>query len=46
MNREEIIALREAKEALIPYIKFIDGTQVKNHPAQVYERINKVLGDE
>ena len=39
-------ALREAKEALIPYIKFVDGTQVKNHAAQVYERINKVLGDE
>ena len=39
-------ALREAKEALTPYMKFVDGTQVKNHPAQVYDRINKVLGEE
>ena len=39
-------ALREAKEALIPYMKFVDGTDVKNHPAQVYDRINKVLGEE
>ena len=44
--QEMMAALREAKEALTPYMKFVDGTQVKNHPAKVYDRINKVLGDE
>ena len=35
--------LREAREALVPYMKYVDGTKVLNHPAQVVEKIDEVL---
>ena len=38
-------ALREAREALIPYMQYVDGTTVPNHAAQTYDKINEVLGE-
>jgi SMC interacting uncharacterized protein involved in chromosome segregation len=35
--------LRDAAEALAPYMRLVEGTSVKNHAAQVYERIEEVL---
>lgn len=37
-------ALKVASEALVPYMKFVDGTQVKNQAAQAYDKINEVIG--
>lgn len=35
--------LRECREALVPYMKYVDGTSVLNHPAQCVEKIDEVL---
>ena len=35
--------LREAREALVPYMKYVDGTKILNHPAQVVAKIDEVL---
>ena len=32
--------LMEAREALVPYMKYVDGTKVLNHPAQVVAKIS------
>lgn len=36
-------ALKVARDALIPYMKLVDGTKVKNQAAQAYDKINEVL---
>lgn len=36
-------ALRAASDALAPYMKFVEGTQVKNQAAQAYDKINEVM---
>ncbi len=38
--------LVEAREALVPYMKYVDGTKVLNHPAQVVAKIDEVLKHE
>ena len=35
--------LRECREALVPYMKYVDGTSVLNHPAQCVAKIDEVL---
>ena len=35
--------LRECREALVPYMKYVDGTNVLNHPAQCVAKIDEVL---
>ena len=35
--------LVEAREALVPYMKYVDGTKILNHPAQVVAKIDEVL---
>ena len=35
--------LRECREALVPYMKYVDRTSVLNHPAQCVEKIDEVL---
>ena len=35
--------LRECREALVPYMKYVDGTNVLNHPAQCVAKIDAVL---
>ena len=34
--------LRECREALVPYMKYVDGTNVLNHPAQCVAKIDEV----
>lgn len=36
---EKVIAM--AKEALVPYMKLVDGTKVKNRAAQTYDAIEE-----
>ena len=35
--------LREAREALVPHMKYVDGTKILNHAAQVVAKIDEVL---
>ena len=35
--------LVEAREALVPYMKYVDGTKILNHPAQCVAKIDEVL---
>ena len=35
--------LRECREALVPYMKYVDGTKVLNYPAQCVAKIDEVL---